>query len=55
MSIRLDPKGGFEDLRRHIGHKIVCVMYGDDAENVSLECEDCYEVLISFDNPESKE
>jgi len=36
----------FEDLRRHIGHKIVCVLYGD--EEVSIECEDCYEVLYTI-------
>jgi len=35
----------FERLREHIGHRIVCVIYGD--VEVSLECEDCHEVLYS--------
>lgn len=38
----------FEDLKRHVGHKITCVTYGNPAENVSVECEDCSEVIISF-------
>lgn len=45
----------YEDLRRHIGHKIVCVCYGKKGkapDNVAIECEDCYEVLLDFDNPE---
>jgi hypothetical protein len=43
----------FEGLRRHIGHKIACVCYSDGefVYNVSLECETCFEVLISYDNP----
>lgn len=43
---------GFKDLRRHIGHKIVCVCYGiidDIPDNVSIECETCNEVLLDFD------
>jgi hypothetical protein len=45
--------GNFKDLRQHIGHKIVCVCYSDGEfiYNVSLECETCSEVLISYDNP----
>jgi hypothetical protein len=45
----------YEDLRRHIGHKIVCVCYGEkgkDPDNVAIECEDCNEVLLDFDRPE---
>lgn len=49
----------FEDLRWHIGHKIVCVCYGRGAENrgldpanVSVECETCNEVLYSIDHPD---
>jgi hypothetical protein len=42
----------FEELRHHIGHKIVCVSYGQHPDNVAVECETCWEVLISFDKPE---
>ena len=45
----------YTELRRHIGHKIVCVCYTDDAkiapDNVAIECEDCNEVLFDFDRP----
>ena len=41
----------FKELKCHEGHKIVCVSYGDD-ESISVECEDCCEVIISFDNLE---
>ena len=48
----------FDDLRRHIGHKIVCVGYGIDSTenkpyemvNVAVECEDCNEVLLDYDS-----
>jgi phage FluMu protein Com len=43
---------GYEELRRHVGHKIVCVMYGE--ENVAIECEDCGEVLIDFDKDDNR-
>jgi hypothetical protein len=42
----------FEDLKRHIGHRIVCVGYGmkgGELINVSVECNDCSEVLLTFD------
>ena len=42
----------FNDLRRHIGHRIVCVGYGkkgEELQNVSVECETCNEVLLSYD------
>ena len=53
----------FEDLSRHLGHKIECVAYGPiDSEkgdagfgrmcsidNIAVECDDCHEVLIDFD------
>ena len=42
----------FKELMAHIGHEIVCVTY--DGENVSLECEDCCEVLLDFDKPLTK-
>jgi hypothetical protein len=46
--------GNFEELKAHIGHKIVCVHYHNPAlstcENVAIECETCNEVLMDFDN-----
>lgn len=42
----------FADLSRHLGHALQCVAYvGTDGEpvNVSVECEDCCEVLLDFD------
>lgn len=41
----------FEDLKRHVGHKIVCVTYGPkkNPANVAIECEKCGEVLLDFD------
>lgn len=43
----------FEDLQRHVGHAIECVYYGDpdNPANVSVECETCHEVIMSYDNP----
>ena len=37
-----------KDLSAHIGHDLECVEYGDN-ENVAVECIDCNEVLIDFD------
>lgn len=39
----------FEKLRPHIGHRVVCACYGDtnDPVDICIECEDCWEVLIS--------
>jgi len=47
----------FNDLKRHIGHKIVCTYYSKthklkDAVNVAVECETCNEVLLDFDRGE---
>jgi hypothetical protein len=41
----------FDELKAHVGHKIVCVTYndGNDPVNVALECEDCHTVLLDFD------
>jgi len=39
----------YDDLKRHVGHKIMCVTYGD-GYNVSVECTDCNEVILDFDN-----
>jgi len=46
----------YEDLKRHVGHEIVCVTYGDGPNdqspaNVAVECETCNEVLLDFDKP----
>lgn len=44
----------YKDLSRHVGHNVQCVQYGK--QNVSVECEDCSEVLFDFDRyPESEE
>lgn len=47
----------FKDLKRHIGHKIVCVSYGgtDGIWNVAIECETCNEVLLDFDYESEEE
>ena len=39
----------YEHLRPHIGHRIVCVYYGDEDNpaDICIECEDCNEVFIS--------
>jgi len=53
MGLRYDPVAAYEQLMNHIGHKIVVVAYGeaDDPENISIECETCYETLVSFERP----
>jgi hypothetical protein len=38
----------YERLFSHVGHHIECARYGTDS--VSIECEDCNEVIISIDN-----
>lgn len=45
-------------LKPHIGHDLACTAYGDpnDPADIRIECEDCYEVLISaeaFDEEEA--
>jgi len=51
----------YEDLKAHLGHKIVCVAYGRktlrgcERVNIAIECEDCNEVIIDFDKPEGRE
>lgn len=44
-----------DSLRTHIGHRIVCVGYGDsvDPANVAVECDTCGCVLIDFDKDEA--
>ena len=41
-----------EKLEPHTGHNIACVGYGEsEIMNISIECEDCNEVLFSIDAP----
>jgi len=45
----------FEKVFSHVGHKIVIVKYGPakgETDSVSIECEDCHEVIGSADRPE---
>ena len=45
-----------EKLEPHVGHQVVCVGYGDgEIANVSIECEDCNEVLFDLDAPNDAE
>ena len=50
----IDLNNGFFDLKKHIGHKIRLVYYGDrsNPHNVAIECIACQCVLLDFDNPE---
>jgi len=47
----------FEDLKRHVGHTIECVYYGDPDNpiSVAIECTTCSEVLLDFDSPDYEE
>ncbi len=53
----------FNDLYAHYGHKVVIAAYGDvrgkvlkrNIENIAVECLDCNEVLLDFDNPSWKQ
>ena len=44
----------FQSLRNHVGHPVEVVTYGqnDHVSNVAVECLDCNEVLLDFDNPD---
>lgn len=46
----------YTDLINHEGHHIECVTYIERVTsritNVAVECTDCCEVLMDFDNPE---
>ena len=52
-----DSAVAFDELKNHVGHKIVCVGYADKAEyrNVAVECETCGAVLIDFDQVDRDE
>ena len=43
----------YEELSTHYGHSLEVVMYGEGV-NVSLECEDCNEVLLDYDKGEEE-
>ena len=38
-----------EELKQHLGHKIVVGLYGEgtSSEEATIECETCYEILYS--------
>lgn len=56
----------YNDLKRHIGHKIVCVGYGALKlpiskqnknrvyDNVAMECLDCCEIILDYERGELK-
>ena len=45
-----------EKLENHVGHNVICVACGgDEVVNISIECEDCGEVLFDIDRPEESE
>ena len=59
----------YKSLRPHVGHSIVCVVYGRPesppgrqldtgplpGDSVALECEECAEVLLSYDHEPGNE
>lgn len=57
MAIRLDPVGGYEDLKQYLGQTLEVVCYGDleDPDNIAIECEATQEVILDFDKPEETE
>jgi hypothetical protein len=38
----------FDDLAEHFGHSLEVVLYGE-VDNVAIECKNCHEVLLDFD------
>jgi len=38
----------YKKIKRHVGHDIVAVEYGDGV-NVAIECETCSEVIVDED------
>jgi hypothetical protein len=39
----------YSDLAVHFGHSITVALYGE-GDNIAIECEECSEVLLDFDN-----
>jgi DNA-directed RNA polymerase subunit M/transcription elongation factor TFIIS len=44
----------YKELSRHVGHDVECVQYANNA-NVAIECNNCNEVIMDFDNPSVKD
>ena len=45
-----------EKLAPHVGHSIVCIGYGqDEIVSISIECEDCNEILFEIEAPTEDE
>ncbi len=46
----------FEELKRHYGHTIELVLYGekDNPSNIAIECVDCNEVILDFNKDEEQ-
>lgn len=42
--------GSYVSILEHVGHRVVCVRYGDmpKPDNVAVECEDCGVVIVDF-------
>jgi hypothetical protein len=41
----------YNELADHYGHSLNVAIYGDQT-NIAIECENCNEVLLDFDNEE---
>lgn len=41
----------YNDLAEHYGHSLTVALYGE-GDNVAIECEECYDVLLDFDRGE---
>lgn len=44
----------YQELMRHVGHDIETITYGNH-DNVAIECNTCYEVLMDYDKDEEEE
>ena len=47
----------FQDIMDHVGHDVVATFYGlegkrENAENATIECETCGEILVQYDKDE---
>jgi len=54
MPIQMSAKSKdklFEQIHKHLGHKIEATYEGGDfaPENVAIECQDCHEIIIDVD------
>jgi len=53
--VHVKNKALWNKLKDHTNHDITIVSYGNKTTgivNISIECNDCSEVLIDLDNPE---